>query len=53
MITIWGTYGEEIDCPVIWLKKIEPPPEAILLGELVTVINDEGVITGFGFVEAV
>ena len=25
LITIWGTYGDEIDCPVIWLRKIEPP----------------------------
>lgn len=25
LITVWGTYGDEIDCPVIWLRKIEPP----------------------------
>lgn len=28
LITVWGTYGDEIDCPVIWLKKIDPPTVA-------------------------
>lgn len=46
LITIWGTYGDEIDCPVIWLKKIEPPPIAPQQRELVVTTDDDVSISG-------
>ena len=38
LISEYGGVGDSVDCPAIWLKKIEPPPAP---GKTKSVVNDK------------